>query len=83
MTEVEKSKYCRMAKSFKLEENLARLNKALVEAKTENLVFREEDAVLSKVNPPVEKDLLEEPIEQAAASEPEPTLEESSLVTQN
>ena len=49
-----------------------------------NLVFREEDEVLSKVNPPVEKDFREEPVKQAAASEPEePTLEESSLVTQN
>ena len=43
MTEVEKSKYCRMAKSFKLAENLARLNKALVEDKNEILVFREEE----------------------------------------
>ena len=71
--------------SFKLAENIARLNKAKVEDKTENLVFSEEDEVLSKVNPPVEKDLHEEPVKQAAASEPEPTLEESSLVsvTQN
>ena len=85
MTEVEKSKYCQMAKieSFKLAENIARLNKAKVEDKTENLVFSEEDEVLSRVNPPVEKDLHEEPVKQAAASEPEPTLEESSLVTQN
>ena len=45
MTEVEKSKYCQMAKieSFKLAENLARLNKALVEDKNEILVFREEE----------------------------------------
>ena len=41
----------------------------------------EED--LSKVNLPVEKDLYEEPKEQAAALKPEPTFEESSLVTQN
>ena len=46
-----------------------------------NLVFREEDEVLSKVNPPVEKNFREEPVKQAAASEP--TLEESFLVTQN
>merc|ERR1719318_1678570 len=81
MTEVEKSKYCQLAKmeSFKLAENLASLNKTQDENKTENLVFRDEDAVLPKVNPPVEKDPLEEPIEQTAVSEPEPTLEESSL----
>jgi hypothetical protein len=48
-----------------------------------NLVFREEDEVLSKVNPPVEKNLHEEPVKQAGASEPELPLEESSMVTQN
>ena len=42
MIEVEKSKYCQMSKieSFKFAENLARLNKDLVEDKTEILVFR-------------------------------------------
>merc|ERR1719318_1115289 len=81
MTEVEKSKYCQLAKmeSFKLSETLASLNKTQDENKTENLVFRDEDAVLPKVNPPVEEDPLEEPTEQTAVSEPEPTLEESSL----